>query len=412
MDLARIFGVPAALLVIAVIANRLSRWTRVPDIIVLLLIGVGLGPILHWVDPANFSAGIRILGMLALVLILFEGGLELRLKETIRYSPGGILLALVSYGLTVGLIACVARALLNMTWMDCALLGAVLGSTSASVVLPAIQQIVAPQAIKITLTLEASLGEIIAVLTVGTLIGLDGSQPIFQGLITGFGHHVLIDVVLGVAAGVAWSRVWPQFASQQFSNALNLGMVLGVFAVGRYAGGSGLLAELVFGLTLANMPRTPHMMRQGARMMAFHSELIFLVRSFFFVLLGIMAQFVSKAYVVPILAILAALVLARWLAVRATRWSIRDVLPIQTELLFLLMPRGLITAVLALQVLAARGQAFYFLPAMAFTVVLFTNIFVVVAAVTARKSAAAAVLSGSVASAASSALSTAPETLS
>jgi cell volume regulation protein A len=222
----------------------------------------------------------------------------------------------------------------------------------------------------------------------------------------------LIDVVLGVAAGVAWSRVWPQFASQQFSNALNLGMVLGVFAVGRYAGGSGLLAELVFGLTLANMPRTPHMMRQGARMMAFHSELTFLVRSFFFVLLGIMAQFVSKAYVVPILAILAALVLARWLAVRATRWSIRDVLPTQTELLFLLMPRGLITAVLALQVLAARGQAFYFLPAMAFTVVLFTNIFVVVAAVMARKSAAAAVLSGSVASAASSALSTEPETLS
>jgi Kef-type K+ transport system membrane component KefB len=56
MDMARVFGLPAALLVIAVIANRLSRWTRVPDIIVLLLIGVGLGPILHWVDPKNFSA--------------------------------------------------------------------------------------------------------------------------------------------------------------------------------------------------------------------------------------------------------------------------------------------------------------------------------------------------------------------
>lgn len=92
--MARIFGLPAAPLVIAVIANRLSRWTRVPDIIVLLLIGVGLGPILHRVDPGNFSIGIRILGMLALILILFEGGLELRLNETIRYSPGGLLLAL------------------------------------------------------------------------------------------------------------------------------------------------------------------------------------------------------------------------------------------------------------------------------------------------------------------------------
>jgi potassium/hydrogen antiporter len=397
MEMYRIFGLPAALLVVAVIANRLSRWTRVPDIIVLLLIGVGLGPGLHWVDPKNFSDVIRILGMLALILILFEGGLELRLKETIRYSPGGILLAFVGYGFTVGLIACVARVLLHMSWMDASLLGAVLGSTSAAVVLPAIQQIVAPEAIKVTLTLEASLGEIIAVLTVGTLIGLDGSQPIVEGLITGFGHHILVDVVLGVAAGVAWSRVWPQFASQQFSNALNLGMVLGVFAVGRFAGGSGLLAELVFGLTLANMPRTPHTARQGARMMAFHSELTFLVRSFFFVLLGIMAQFVSRAYVVPILAILVALVLARYVAVRATRWSIRDLQPANTELLFLMMPRGLITAVLALQVLAARGQVFYFLPAMAFTVVLFTNIFVVVAAVMAKKAWADASTSATIA---------------
>ena len=385
MEMSHIFGLPAALLVIAVVAKRLSRWTRVPDIIVLLLIGVGLGPVLHWVDPKNFNDVIRILGMLALILILFEGGLELRLKETIRYSPGGILLAFVGYGVTVGLIACVARVLLHLSWMDASLLGAVLGSTSASVVLPAIQQIAAPEAIKVTLTLEASLGEIIAVLTVGTLIGLDGSEPIFQGLVTGFGHHIVVDVLLGILAGVAWSRVWPLFATQQFGNTLNLGMVLGLFAVGRFAGGSGLLAELVFGLTLANMPRTPHTTRQGARMVAFHSELTFLVRSFFFVLLGIMAQFVSRPYVIPILSILVALVLARYVAVRATRWSVRDVKPADTELLFLMMPRGLITAVLALQVLAARGQVFSFMPAMAFTVVLFTNIFVIASAVTAKQ---------------------------
>jgi cell volume regulation protein A len=239
MDSARIFGLPAALLVVAVITNRLSRWTRVPDIIVLLLIGVGFGHILHWVDPRHFSEGVRILGMLALILILFEGGLELQLKEAIRYSPGGILLALVGYGFTVGLIACVARVLLHLTWMDSSLLGAVLGSTSAAVVLPAIQQINCPEAIKVTLTLEASLGEIIAVLTVGTLVGLDGSQPIFQGLVTGFGHHVLVDVVTGVAAGVAWSRVWPLFANQQFNNALNLGMVFGCLLLGATLAAAG-----------------------------------------------------------------------------------------------------------------------------------------------------------------------------
>jgi cell volume regulation protein A len=286
-----------------------------------------------------------------------------------------------------------------MAWIDSSLIGAVLGSTSAAVVLPAIQQISAPEPIKVTLTLESSLGEIIAVLTVGTLISLNGNDSMVAGLITGFGHHVIVDVGIGIAAGLIWSWLLPFVAGQHFANVLNLGCILGVFAIGRYFGGSGLLAELVFGLTLANLPHTPRVVRQGERMMAFHSEITFLVRSFFFVILGVMAQVVAKAYTVPIIAILVSLVIARWLAVWGTRWSIRDVKREDTELLALMFPRGLITAVLALQVLAERGQAFSFMPAMAFTVILFTNIFVVVAAMRSKPAQAEAAIPVSIAAA-------------
>lgn len=164
-------------------------------------------------------------------------------------------------------------------------------------------------------------------------------------------------------------------------------------------------------MTIANMPRSPVMVRQVERMLAFHSKLTFLVRSFFFVVLGTMAQFVSRAYIVPIVGILIVLLPARWLAVRATRWSIRDIRPADSEPLVLLLPRGLITAVLALQVLAARGQAFFFLPAMAFTVVLFTNVFVVVAAVRSKTASANPVRFGTLAESADSAHVAEPETL-
>lgn len=56
--------------------------------------------------------------MLALILILFEGGLELRLKEAIRYGPGGVLLAVVGYTLTLGLVAVIVRVSLHLQWMD------------------------------------------------------------------------------------------------------------------------------------------------------------------------------------------------------------------------------------------------------------------------------------------------------
>src|ERR1700690_2159746 len=162
MEMARIFGLPAALLIVAVVANRLSKLTRIPDLIVLLLIGISVGPVLHWVNPDIFKGAISILGTLALILILFEGGLELRLRQALRYFPAGLLLVVLSFGLSLGLVALMSRALLHMQWIDCLLLGAALGCTSGAVGLPALQQISTPEPVKVTLTIESSLGEVLA----------------------------------------------------------------------------------------------------------------------------------------------------------------------------------------------------------------------------------------------------------
>jgi len=385
MQMAHIFGLPAILLIVAFAANRLSKLTRVPDIIVLLLIGIAVGPILHWVHPQIFQGPIRILGTFALILILFEGGLELRLRQALRYLPAGLLLVALSFGLSLALIAVTGRQLLHLSWTDCLLLGAALGCTSGTVVIPALQQINTPDPVKVTLTLESALGEVIAVLLVGSLLNMEGGGSLIAGLATDFSHHIIVSLAIGFAAGAVWSRLWPRTAGQPNANILNLGVVLGVYALGDYLGGSGLLAVLVFGVTLANLPRTPHMTRQGARLLAFHAEFSFLVRSFFFVLLGVIAEFISRQYIVPILAILAALVVARFVAVEGSRWVVRDVTRRDTELLFWMLPRGLVTAVLALEIVNDRGQVFSFLPAMAFTVVLVTNLFIVWGAVRAGR---------------------------
>jgi len=381
MDMARVFGMPALLLIVAFAANRLSKATRVPDIIVLLLIGITVGPVLHWVHPHLFQGPIRILGTFALILILFEGGIELRLRQALRYLPAGLLLVVLSFGLSLALIAVAGWRLLHLDWTDCLLLGAALGCTSGTIVIPALQQIDTPEAVKVTLTLESALSEVIAVLLVGSLLHMAGTGSLIGGLATDFSHHIIVSLALGFAAGAVWSKLWPRLAGQPNTNILNLGVVMGVYAIGDFLGGSGLLTVLVFGVTLANLPRTPHVTRQGVRMLAFHAEFSFLVRSFFFVLLGVIAEFVGRQYIVPILGILAAVVVARWVAVEGSRWVVRDVTRRDTELLFWMLPRGLVTAVLALEIVNDRGQVFSFLPAMAFTVVLVTNLFIIWGAV-------------------------------
>ncbi|MGH9446928.1 MAG: cation:proton antiporter, partial [Terriglobia bacterium] len=115
------------LLALAFIANRFYRLTRVPDVIVLMAVGLVLGPILGWVKSAEFQSVTHILGTLALILILFEGGLELNLRDTLRHFPGGVLLAIFGYYTSMGMVAAVAWKIHLFGLWEALLVGAVLG---------------------------------------------------------------------------------------------------------------------------------------------------------------------------------------------------------------------------------------------------------------------------------------------
>src|SRR5208337_4842756 len=86
--------------------------------------------------------------------------------------------------------------------------------------------------------------------------------------------------------------------------------------------------------------------------------------------------------------IFAAFLFARFPAGQLSRWAGPDVTRPPTGVLFWVLPRGLVTAVLALEIVDARGGVFAFLPAVAFTVVLVTNLFIVWGAVKSGRTAA------------------------
>ena len=114
-------------------------------------------------------------------------------------------------------------------------------------------------------------------------------------------------------------------------------------------------------------------------LLTFHSELAFLVRTFFFVLIGAVAQLDSfKRYPLLMAGTVASLFLARWLAIQSSKWSWREIGSTGREAILWMLPRGLITVVLAIQVTEAGGSEVAFLPGLAFAVILVTNLMVVV----------------------------------
>lgn len=410
MNLTVIFGVLGGLLVLAFAANRLFDRTRVPDVIVLMAAGVLLGPVMGWVKSGEFSSIADGFGTLALMLILFQGGLELDVRDTLRHFPGGLMFSLFAYTFSVALVIVVMSWGQGYSFRDTLLIAAVLGCTSSSITLPILQQIEVSTPAKLTLLLESSLSDTFGIVTVGGLLKFapTGTQ-VAGALLRSIVFELAMAVLFAVVAAAIWSYLLPKLSEKRFWQVLTFALVLLLYAASQSVAGNGLIAVLFFGLALANMHRidrrvlssafgiSPLLGEHHSQVLAFQSELAFLVRSFFFVLIGAMVSLKNmEGRWFPFAVIIAALFFARWLAVTATSWTWRDFNPRERELTVWIMPRGLITVVLALQVLHAAGSEFAFLPELAFAVILTTNAFLVIGTIRARRIATMISASGPV----------------
>jgi len=377
-SLTKLLGLLGGLLILAFFANRLSKQTRVPDVVILITTGLILGPLSGWVDAGQFRIFTQYLGNFALILILFQAGYELHLRDALRLLPAAVLFGFLSYGLSFAVVLVVAFWMLNIPLQQALLLGAVFGCTSSTMVIPVLQQLDIRGSVAIVLILEAALGDIVSVVSVGSLFEMSQGDTLFTGLIIGFFVRIAVAVVAAIVAGFIWSRVRLQFSADRFSSVLNIGGILIVYGLVSSGGGSGLLAVLVFGVTLANVSNEAKESTAGPEqgVLIFHSDLSFLVRSFFFVLLGASVKIIDRSYVIATVLILAGLVIARAISVSSTRWALKSVSWSERELVFWLFPRGLVNAVLAIQV-AGREPALVFVPEMALTVIVVTNLLMV-----------------------------------
>ncbi|HZY73850.1 MAG TPA: cation:proton antiporter [Edaphobacter sp.] len=409
LTLTNFFGLLGGLLVLAYVANRFARRTRVPDVIVLLGCGILLGPVLHWIDGERFPAIIRGIGTLALILILFAAGLELNLRRAVKQFMAGMVLAVLSYSLTLVCVTYFCMRWLDLPMMPALLVAAPLACISGSIVLPILDQFDLRYDLKTTLVIEAAFGDGLGALGVSVLLGLvasgasstESGGAILSGVFGLFVFKFLLAFVIGVVAGVLWVKLLPYVSDRQFWQVLTFAAVLMVYSGTHAVGGSDLFAVIVFGATLANLSDPQNSLQafgfeimagQSDQIHSFHSELAFLVRSFFFVLLGAMISFHGlRKQLLTTFGILGVLLAVRFIAVTCSRVVWRGTSSRERELATFLIPRGLITAVLALEVIQAMPVDLEFLPALTFALILFTNALVLVASIRARTLAETAV---------------------
>ncbi|MDX1665100.1 MAG: sodium:proton antiporter [Candidatus Promineifilaceae bacterium] len=247
-----------AILVLGVGAQWISWRFRLPSILLLLLAGFVAGPITGFIDPDALLGDLLFPIISASVaVILFEGGLTLRLAELPHV--GGVISRLITVGamVTWAVGAVAARFILGLDWDLSVLLGAVLIVTGPTVIAPLLRQIQprgqAGTALKWEGILIDPVGAVLAVLVFEAILAGEFSRATGV-IISGVLETIVIGVAVSVvAAGIMIFLLRRYLIPDHLENGVILLFVISAFALSdQLHHESGLLTVTLMGVILAN----------------------------------------------------------------------------------------------------------------------------------------------------------------
>ncbi|MFP5488372.1 MAG: potassium/proton antiporter [Acidimicrobiia bacterium] len=272
------------LIVVGSVASGLASRFSVPSLLLFLGLGMVVGDdVLGLVrfDDVSLAQNIAIV---ALVVILFEGGLGTEPQAFRAVGVPAGLLATVGVVVTAGVVALAAWVLLGLPGETALLLGSVVASTDAAAVFAALRDSPLPLRTQRLLQLESGMNDPVAVLlTVGTVEVWRG-DPGAGDWAWFLAVQLVAGAVIGLVVGVAGQLLVDRLRGRAVSS---LGVVtLGIAAVSYGAttavGGSGFLAVYLTGVMIARARRRTRGVLQ------FHEGLASTAQGVLFLLLGIL----------------------------------------------------------------------------------------------------------------------------
>ena len=329
-------------------ARFLAAKSEFPGVVLLLLSGLLIGRSgLGWVEPLDLGSGLGTVVGLLVSLVLFDGGLNLRLPgDTIKATVQRIAALRLLISLGGGLLA--AHWLAGLSWSLAAVFSAIVLATGPTVVTPLVRQIrLAPPLGEVLeaegLVLEP-IGAVLALLLLELVLGnLHGWREVMLGLLYRLGGGVLI----GASVGWLLSELLRRLKPDQLKGLplqLSLGLLFLMYGVSEWLlPESALPASVAAGIVVGRRPG-PH----TAELDGLIQELAQLAITMLFPLL---AADVSWAELSPlgwggILCVLSLMLVVRPIGVGLATIG----LPYKLEQrLFLgwLAPRGIVTAAVA-----------------------------------------------------------------
>ena len=275
--------------------------TRIPDVVWLILCGWLLGPVTHLVDTGLLLRIAPYFAAFALVVILFNGGTSLKLGSVARAAPRAVLLAALGFCLSAAMVAAVSMGARRIgllppewSWLHGALLGSILGGSSSIIILPAMATSRTPHEVADVLSLESTFTDALCVVAASAIVALllQPSQGDALAAAIALSKSFGIAFGIGIAAGTLWLVILNLLRDEEHAYPITLASLLLLYVLIASLGASAAMGVLTFAVVVGNarlFSRRLGLVADidlGLGVRGFHAQMAFIVKSFFFVLIG------------------------------------------------------------------------------------------------------------------------------
>ena len=356
VTLALILG--GSIIVIGFLGNYLFERTGFPDMLLLIILGLLLGPITGLVVPGSIMDLAPYLAALALVFILFDGGMAMNIYRVFSESPRAAVLAVAGFAMNV-----IATTLFMMyivipdvPLLYSILFGTILGGSSSIAIISLASRIKVSEKCSTILSLESAITDILCIVfsLVVIEIILKGASVDLTAIGQSIASRFSTGIVLGLIFGIIWLSVLKRIAKASYAYMLTLAVVLLAYAFSEFLGGSGPLCSLLFGIMLGNEKEIYRILRMerppntvvDVGLKRFESEVAFLLRTFFFVFIGLIVTIGNITVVISGVVLSLILLLVRFGAVKFATIRCNELVK-ERSMMAVMLTRGLAAAVLA-----------------------------------------------------------------
>lgn len=335
--------------------NKLFDKTKIPNVLILITIGILAG---FFIDSKIFFGEVgRVFTTITLIIILFESGVGLKLQELKSSILSATLVTIINFIFSVGIVVGITMWLADFDFTTALFLGSILGGTSSAVVIPMVRQLNMGQKAGTVLLLESAFTDVLClVVGLAVLESMKAGNLEPTAIIGNMAKSFLLAILLGLFGGFVWSLLLNWIRGIKNSMFTTFAIVFIVYGGAELLGLNGGIAALSFGIVLGNSEYFDKMKlwkrifkvetaKLNDNEKNFFSEIVFVLQTYFFVYIGIVIEFGTPLIYLISIMIVCIVILAR---IPTIRLMVRkDCSPDDKLLMSIMMPKGLVPAILA-----------------------------------------------------------------